>query len=402
MEFVRKAVLVLIVPLFVVFLFATASNTATLTVATDKAKIKSVIARSDIYRNVLPGLLDQAGQISGAGEQVSLQVVVVRQAAEKTFTPQFVQENTEAVIDSIYSWLNGETPLPDFTIDLTEAKATFAANVSDAVEQRLAALPACPTGGVPDNYDPLTATCLPPGVDPASQAAAIEENIISGTGFLDHPVITADTLKPEGDAQSIFDGELKQIPEVYQKIKVLPIILGILSLLLAAGIIFLSASKRKGVRRVGISLFVVGVILLFIAWDLTRLVGEGLENLNLNNEVVEDSLRTLALELTKEVDKIYWMFGGAYTALGAAAIVWTILRAPKGGKPDKDDLEGEGETPEDRIELHEPDKPTEFVSPRESSKPPAKPSPAKLSPKIQEGKPKPAPKKPAAKKITVQ
>ena len=110
--------------------------------------------------------------------------------------------------------------------------------------------------------------------------------------------------------------------------------------------------------------------------------------------MLEDSLRTLALELTKEVGKIYWIFGGVYTGLGVVAITWTIYKRPRGGQPDDDDLEGEGQTPEDRIELDEPDKPVEFVGPRETSKEPAKPKP-KPAPKL-------TPKKPAAKKIIIQ
>ena len=394
MEFVRKFVLVLAVPLLIILLFATAGSTASLTVITDSAKVKAALTKSKIYQSVVPAVLDEAGQISAGGEEVPLGETVVRQAAEKTFTPQFVQQNAEAVIDSIYAWLNGDTPVPDFEIDLAATKATFAANVADAVEAQLASLPACTSGGIPDDFDPFTATCLPAGMDPTSLSAAIEENITSGTGFLDDEVITADSLKQGGDAKSVFASELKQFPDVYQRLKLAPIVLGVLTLLLALAVILLSASKRKGLQRVGIVLVVVGIILLAAAYDLTRLVGEGLERLTLESQVLEDSLRTLALELTKEVGKIYWIFGGVYTGLGVVAITWTIYKRPKGGQPDDDDLEGEGQTPEDRIELDEPDKPVEFVGPRETSKEPAKPKPKPA--------PKPTPKKPAAKKIIIQ
>ncbi|OGL38172.1 hypothetical protein A3B63_01535 [Candidatus Saccharibacteria bacterium RIFCSPLOWO2_01_FULL_49_22] len=411
MEFVRKLVLVLVTPLFIILLFAVAANTATIQIATDAAKIKSIIAKSDIYKSVVPSLLDEAGQISAGGEEVPLNDDVVRQAALATFTPEFIQQNTEAVIDSVYEWLNGETPLPDINVDLTATKADFAANVAAAVEAKLTSLPPCTN--LPDNYDPFAATCLPSGVNPASQAATVEENILSGTGFLDHPVITADTIKQENQDQSIFTDELKEFPEVYQKIKVLPVVLGILALMLALAIVLLSSSKRKGLQRVGIMLVVVGIIMLVIAYDLTRLVGEGLEKLDLTNRVLEDSLRTLVIDLASEVGKYYWIFGGAYTALGALAIIWTTYKKPKGGQPDDDGLEGEGQTPEDRIDLKEPEdvselakveeKPSEFVGPREHE--PTKPKPKPLPTGRQAkpaAKPPPKPKKPAVKKITVQ
>ena len=276
MEFVRKFVLVLAVPLLIILLFATAGSTASLTVITDSAKVKAALTKSKIYQSVVPAVLDEAGRISAGGEEVPLGETVVRQAAEKTFTPQFVQQNAEAVIDSIYAWLNGDTPVPDFEIDLAATKATFAANVADAVEAQLASLPACTSGGIPDDFDPFTATCLPAGMDPTSLSAAIEENITSGTGFLDDEVITADSLKQGGDAKSVFASELKQFPDVYQRLKLAPIVLGVLTLLLALAVILLSASKRKGLQRVGIVLVVVGIIFLAAAYDLTRLVGEGL------------------------------------------------------------------------------------------------------------------------------
>ena len=405
MEFIRKFVLVLVVPLLIILLLATAGSAATLTVFTDSVKVKAALTKSKIYQSVVPAVLDEAGQISAGGQEVPLGEAVVRQAAEKTFTAQFIQQNTEAVIDSIYAWLNGDSPVPDFEIDLAATKATFATNVAAAVEAQLAGLPPCSDGGIPDNFDPFTTTCLPAGMDPASQSAAIEENIISGTGFLDDEVITADSLKQGDEAKSVFASELKQFPDVYQRLKLAPIALGVLSLLLALAVILLSASKRKGLQRVGIVLVVVGVILLAAAYDLARLVGEAMEQLNLDSRVFEDSLRTLAVELTKEVSKIYWVFGGVYTGVGVLAITWAIWKRPKGGQPDDDDLEGEGKTPEDRINLKEPDEPAEFVGPRESTKseseptrPKPKPSPAKLSSKVQEGKPK----KPAAKKIIIQ
>jgi hypothetical protein len=407
MEFIRKFVLVLVIPLLIVLLYLTAASTAGVTVFTDSVKIKAALTKSQIYQSVVPAVLDEAGEISAGGQEVPLGEAVVRQAAEKTFTPQFIQQNTEAVIDSIYVWLNGDSPVPDFAIDLTATKASFATNVADAVEAQLASLPACPSGGVPDNFDPFTATCLPPGMDPASSAATVEENILSGTGFLDDEVITADSLNMGDEAKSVFADELKQFPDVYQSFKLAPIVIGFLALFLAAAVVLLSASKRKGVQRVGIVLVVVGVILLAVAYDAHRLVGEVMEKLNLDSQVLEDSLRTLAVELAKEVSKIYWIFGGVYTGLGVLAIVWTIWKRPKGGQPDDDDLEGEGKTPEDRINLKEPDEPAEFVGPRESSKPAesaepeseeAKPEPEKPKPKP---KAKPAPKKPTAKKITV-
>jgi len=373
MEFVRKAALVAITPIFVVLLFSLASSTSVIKVATSPEKVKTILASSGIYETVVPGLLDEAGQISSGGEQVQLGNAVVRQAAEKTFTPAFVKQNTELVLDSIYNWLDGQTPLPDFNIDLSATRAGFAANVADDVEAQLAALPACPAGTkAPQDLDPFSAACLPVGIKPASEAAAIEQNINSGSGFLDQPVITSDSVKTQDNNVSLFTNQLKDIPEVYQKLKLAPLVVGILALLLLAAIILLSSSKRKGLRRVGVILLIVGLFVMGFAYGANRLLDQGLKQISLGNQVLEDKSKILITELVQEVDKTYWMFGIAYTALGISAIATALFYKRRGSSVDSDDLEGEGQTPEDRIDLKATDEPTPLAE-QEEEKPAVKP-----------------------------
>ncbi|HXY17878.1 MAG TPA: hypothetical protein VEH48_00465, partial [Candidatus Nitrosopolaris sp.] len=176
MQFVRKALLVLLAPLFTLLLYATAVDVGFVRVGTHPSTIKSILAKSGIYDTVVPGLLNQGKQISSSGGSVSLSNSLVRTAAGQTFTPQLVQQNTEATIDGVYDWLDGKTPLPDFQIDLTNTKTAFAANVAKAAQQQLQALPVCSSAASAENFDPLTASCLPPGVTPASAAATLQSN----------------------------------------------------------------------------------------------------------------------------------------------------------------------------------------------------------------------------------
>lgn len=387
MEFVRKAALVIIAPLFVLLLFGLAINTGLLRVVTNPAVVKNILSTSGIYDTVVPGLLDEAKQISSSGGEVPLTDEIVRAAAIKTFSPDFVKQNTEAVLDSIYYWLDGNTPLPDFQIDLSAIKAKFAANVGDAVEARLTALPACTSSSASTltTKDPLQATCLPAGMDPAAEAATVKQNILNGTGFIDRPVITADTLKGSGDTQSLFTNQFKDVPQAYQKIKATPIILSILTLLLMAAIVLLSSTKRKGLHRVGVMLLVVGLLMLAFSYGLNKGTNQALKQVSLGNAVLEDKTNVLITQIVQEVDKTYWMFGAAYTVLGIGAISGAvIINRKKGGKSmDKDDLEGEGKTPEDRIDLKEPEKATPLAKSTNNvvqSKPkaPAKKPPQKI------------------------
>ena len=96
----------------------------------------------------------------------------------------------------------------------------------------------------------------------------------------------------------------------------------------------------------------------------------------------------MVTQIVQEVDKTYWVFGAAYTILGATAISGAVIinRKKHGKSMDKDDLEGEGKTPEDRIDLKEP----EDVTPL-----------AKSADNVVAQKPKPAPKK-TPTKIKIQ
>ena len=321
MRFVRKSLLVLIAPLFLVFLYTTAIDVGFVRIGTHPATIKHILADSGIYKTVVPGLLDQSKRISGGGGDVNLSDPLIRSAAATTFSPQFVQQNTEAVLDGTYDWLDGKTPVPDFQIDLTTSKTAFANNVSQLVQQRLAGLPVCTTTAQVENFDPLNATCLPPGVSATSAASTLQSNILSGKGFLDNPVITADSIKNGKDNQPLFTGKLKSVPDKYRIAKATPLILGSLTVLLALAIVFLSTGRAAGLRHLGFPLLAIGLLLLVFAWGINRVTSQTLApKISVNNAVLQSSLRTLLVDVEQAIDKSYWWFGGGYVVLGAAAM----------------------------------------------------------------------------------
>ncbi len=394
MQFLRKLLLVLIAPIFTIVLYVTAIDVGFVHTASQPTTIKKILSDSGIYTSVVSGLLDQSKHVSNGGKDVSLSDPVVRDAAEKTFSPQFIQKNTETVIDSTYRWLDGKTPLPDFQIDLTPVKADFATNVAQGLADKLAKLPAC-TGAVDlSSFDAQTAACLPRGVNPTSEVASVKNDILSGKGFLDHPVITADSIKSKAGGPSVFADKLKKAPDSYQKAKKTPAALMALTALLAVAIIFISTSRRKGIRRVGITMLSVGIFMLVFAWGVNKAINQKLiPSIKFDNVVLQDKVKTLVKDATKEIDKTYWQFGIGYTVIGAGAIAGAMF-IKRGGKNGDDDLEGEGKTKEDRIDLKEPDK---AISLPDSKDPSDKPQSAAKKPAA--AKPT-APAKP--RKISIQ
>ena len=83
----------------------------------------------------------------------------------------------------------------------------------------------------------------------------------------------------------------------------------------------MSTSRTRGLRRVGITLTTVGILLLISAYALDWGVNKKLlPQLNLENKVLQEKLKTLVSDITASVDKTYYTFGGVYAGLGALAI----------------------------------------------------------------------------------
>jgi hypothetical protein len=324
MQFVRKALLVLVGVAFPALLFATAFDFGVLHVVGSPTPVKKILSDSGIYNSVVGSALDQAKKSSTGGSEVSLTDPLIKKAAEDSFSPQVVKDSTEKVIDGVYDWLDGKSAQPDFNVDLSSVKSSFAENAAGAAKFRAESLPACTA--LPDTTDPLSITCLPQGVTPAQVADQVKNNVLTGQGFLEHPNITASSVKSEGSDQSVFDNKLKDTPKQYQRVKKTPFILATLTVAAILAIIFLSVTRRKGLRHVGVTMSVVGAFMLLFAWGLNRVaVHNAIPKISMDNKVLQSNVQHLATDLVHSVDKNYWVFGAIYLGLGVLAILIAML-----------------------------------------------------------------------------
>jgi uncharacterized protein YjeT (DUF2065 family) len=180
------------------------------------------------------------------------------------------------------------------------------------------------------NFDVFNATCLPIGTTPDSVASNIQSNLTDNQNFLKSPILTANAIKKSGSNQSVFSGKASNAPTAFQWLKQTPFILSGLSLLAIIGIVFISSNRRKGLKRVGVVLTVIGVIVLVYAWGFNYgLTKKALPKIHISNTVISSDVKTIATEITHTVDKYYWLFGGVYLALGVIAITaaWKYPRS---------------------------------------------------------------------------
>jgi len=217
----------------------------------------------------------------------------------------------------LYAWLQGKTPKLEFAIDLTGVKQGLADGLGQYVEQRAAALPACPAGTpVGQDIDPFSATCLPRGVNPAQLAAEARGQILNGE-FLKENTITADSLKTENG--KTIEQQLAAVPNAYKKMSWAVYGTGLLALLLAAAVVVLSVNWRSGLKKVSTIFIVVGLISAFVGW----LSGFGIDKAS---EFAKQPLQQSGVKVAQQLSeglREWWMWYGI--ALAAAGIVTLIV-----------------------------------------------------------------------------
>jgi hypothetical protein len=295
--------------------------------ATHPATVKKLMAESGIYDSVVPNILSQVNSISTSYGDISTADPAIQKAAKVSLPPMYIQQNTDLAIDNVYQWLDGKIPQPNFKIDLTGAKVLFANNIADVLQKRLVALPPCTLAqsraiAESGNFNAENATCLPAGISVATIAEQSKSSIINQQDFLKNLNIDSASIK-NNQGQPVFEQPLvKNIPVQYQRAKKTPMILSVLTLLCGLGVVFLSASWQKGLRHIGINLLVIGLIMLVFSWVFNRTVSTNIvPKVKVDNAIFQQDLRSLITDVSQQIDKNYWYFGGLYTALGAAAIV---------------------------------------------------------------------------------
>lgn len=233
--------------------------------------VKHWLQDSGFYERIVDVVLENADtSAEESGQQIPLNDPQIRSITTSAFSPDFIRQNVEEVLGGMYAWLDGETARPQFSVDLSAAKQQLADGLGNYAASRASDLPACTAEQMQtmdtNNLDILTIPCLPPGVNPALAAADLRNEILSNQDFLGDTSITGDDIKIGNNGQETTldqNAELQKVQDGYKATKSLPLIAGIVALLCVVGIIFLSGSRIKGMRRAGIILLSAGLALGF-------------------------------------------------------------------------------------------------------------------------------------------
>lgn len=217
--------------------------------------IKDALSSTNAYSRFTDAVIESGRQQSTKNsEDIPFDDPEVQNIIKNSFDQQTLQKDTEAIVDGIFMWLNGETAEPKFSIDLTDNKTKLANGLADYAVNRLASLPACQS--LPAQTNIYRITCQPVYLDIKEQRQAVYSTIMSDTHFLKDTTVTFDTLVKH---DSNFDYQAP--PRYFGWFKTLPWILLIISLLLSLYIVFASRTRRQGFKKLSSIAISVGIAL---------------------------------------------------------------------------------------------------------------------------------------------
>jgi hypothetical protein len=285
--------------------------------------VKDALASSGVYEEFvgeavddLPGSL--AGMISYEPE---LRDVVVEAAIPS------MREDTEAGIDSLLAWLKGASDEITFSVEAAGAQEAVAKAVGNYVQERIEGLDECTF--VTPNFNrnnPFIWGCKLPNTNAESYNTAFYE-VVKNEEFW------AETKYDLNDIIGISEQELKEDYQMYAAIYPSAVatawISGIVIVLGAVAIWFLTRSVRHTLRPLGIS-FIVGGVLLIGAY-IAGAIGLGIAAEELGTS---DPLEAVTADIIAGLGGVavaWLLWTGIITAvLGIAALVASFFVGKNG------------------------------------------------------------------------
>ncbi len=286
--------------------------------------IQNIIKASGAYQQYPQIALEHAvKETKDPGSKQVLSDPAAQKAITSALPEDLLEKSVGSFIDGLYGWLEGKTAEPQFTIDLSQAKQGIATNLAAYAEKRAASLPPCSLAqlrALGQNIDPLSLPCLPPNVSQQQVGQQVSQQLTSNTGFIEHPVISNDTIKQANDGKS-FVADLDSVPKAYRIVQASKWVLLVLIVGLGAALVFARKNRLAGLRHVGLSLILTGAFLT-LALVAFWLFFNQLSTNSLHPDATEQIAFKGGKALVSSLDKIVAIFTASYVVGGAGLLVW--------------------------------------------------------------------------------
>lgn len=364
----RKLGLFLAASVLVLLLFMTVFTTAAVVVF-KPSNLKQWLNKSEVYDTIVHAVLEENRKLQqGTGdESIPINDPKIQAIAEQAFSPQFLQDSAEKVIDGVDAWLAGDSEIPEFAVNIGQAKKAFAQGIGDYAISRYEALPACKPGQEPKSMEIFEINCRPAGYNPKPAIEKAVYDLQNNKDFLPDETLTFNSLDKNNELKQNIDA----VPRWYQRGRWAPLILGIITIVAILGVIFLSPSRRQGLKRVMGSLYLVVGFLLFYLWFSSYVLTRATREL-LSRPEDSQSMQQVGVNILKQMQVsagravLPFIIGFALIAIGIS--IYLFLTRDKSPKA-KGDSADDNTTP-----LEDTAKEQESLP----SKPPSKPKSPKL------------------------
>jgi len=225
-------------------------------------KLKNTVDQSGIYdiavNSAFDSFIAQSKQNEGIDEAFPLDDPEIKKIISDIFSPDFIRSSVNTTVDNIYGWLNGKTAVPNLGIDLNKSKQTLIEKIADYAVKRVEKLPDCSAKETRtldvQNIDPFSLSCRPPTDLSLSKQQLINE-MNKNEELSDNLFVSFDK---DPNNKQLFENDLKPVQTVFRLSKQLPLLLMTTNLVLMAIIVLISDTRRKGIKRVSISLIGAG------------------------------------------------------------------------------------------------------------------------------------------------
>lgn len=282
----------LAVPLLV-SLQGVVNSSATVKASLDKSGMYNASTGADLLLendNISPAVISDQG---------------IASALNNVITPSYIKGSSEKLLDNMYSYIHGDAPSPQLSIDVSDVKARFADNVAVYVKQKFNSLPTCKELMIPStSLESLLQTpCVPIGVS-SQQASEHARNEIMHITLFSNDRLDASTLV--GIREASLNSALRDVRSAYPLFFTLVWALPILGVILAVAVLFLSDARRQGAKKVakllmsaGLINVVVGFIMLWLA---EIVLGDSIQG----GSTLFDSFEIMIQDLLSSL-RIWWM-----------------------------------------------------------------------------------------------
>ena len=329
MQFLRKTAVFLAACSLLLLLPLTAATWTARATLLNRDQVKAWMAESRVYDNFIDELAQtfekQQKEQTVASETEGFDVVIVVNAVKKAFPPATLQQNVESVLDGTYAWLEGDAEKLSFQLNLEEQKKVFAEEIGNQALTRAVSLPPCPEGQLPDGFDPFSATCLPSGANISAEIDKLKQEVLNSKELLGDTTLSADeiTVQNTSGEEVKLQDTLQQAPQVYQFTKASPLVVGALTLMATAIVIFLTRPRRSGLKILAWTYGIPGVLILLMG------LGEKLFNSSFNQLITSNSsnnnmVETIVVPLIGQINNslIRWnlLFGSLYLSVTIACV----------------------------------------------------------------------------------